>query len=258
MKLVIKISGRDVGHQGTALKIARVASELLEEGHHPVIVHGGFGAALDAVARCGVDLERGRVEAWRKEMACMLVAGKVNGPMMAAMSAIGVPAFGFCGADGNAVRVRRGFERDRQPCSTMDVAAFDPFWIDLIAKHGSVPVVASCGLGPDGQYHYLDANQLAAECAIAWDADALILLTQDDGIRDEDGSVVRWLVAEQMSPVLKSTLSPDVHSKLTACLRALKRGVRRVRILPISEIESLSLFYSSRINYGTEVILSAD
>jgi hypothetical protein len=45
---------------------------------------------------------------------------------------------------------------------------------------------------------------------------------------------------------------------LKACKHALEHGVRRVRILPVSSIESLQLFYFSRIEHGTEVVKATE
>src|SRR5205823_4335910 len=204
MKVVIKISGRDVCHQNTARKLARVASQLISEGHCLTIVHGGMGAVLDAASTWTVDPERRADESWQKDMALMFLGGKINKQFIAAMAAAGVPSFGLCGADGNVVRARKRLGQNCKNCPAVDVAVFDPFWIDAITRRGGVPVIASMGLTPDGQYHYLDANHLAAECAISWNADALILLTRDTGIKDEDGSVIRWLIAEHISPGLTS------------------------------------------------------
>jgi len=40
--------------------------------------------------------------------------------------------------------------------------------------------------------------------------------------------------------------------KLEACQQALRKGVRRVRILPATEAECIPDFYMQKIEYGTE------
>jgi len=44
--------------------------------------------------------------------------------------------------------------------------------------------------------------------------------------------------------------------KLEACRNALLRGVNRVRILPATEVDLLPEFYSTRIEFGTEVLVA--
>jgi len=50
------------------------------------------------------------------------------------------------------------------------------------------------------------------------------------------------------------TLRHDMRARLQASALALRHGVRRVKILPMSNVDSLSLFYFSPIEHGTEVI----
>ena len=98
---------------------------------------------------------------------------------------------------------------------------------------------------------------MAAACAIGWQANALIFLTGGKGIHDKDGKIIRWLEAEQINLLVTSSIVADkVLPKLVACHDALKQGVHRVRIFPVSHIQSLPSFFMERLDCGTEIIIS--
>jgi acetylglutamate kinase len=82
-------------------------------------------------------------------------------------------------------------------------------------------------------------------------------LTRSQGVTTSDGSVLRWLNCSDIRLVTQaSEFAGTMRSQLNACREALKCGVGRARVFPLSEIGQLPLFYVSRINAGTEVILS--
>jgi acetylglutamate kinase len=253
MKLVIKISNTVLDKKPSLLEFALTLAELLKQGHRVTVVHGGrriLQQALTALTK-GDSSNVSSVT----DTALMVLCGRVNKALSGILGANGIPAFGLCGADGNMVRLRRTHSSSLQQSFTAEVASVDSMWLDAISLHGGVPVLANIALGPDGQHHCLDSDQLAGACAAGWNADALIFLTEADGLKNADGSVVRWLEAGKIDEIARdATVGSGMSSKLHACHEALKHGVRRARILPFSQINSLSTFYFSKIEFGTEVI----
>ena len=66
-----------------------------------------------------------------------------------------------------------------------------------------------------------------------------------------------WLELKQASELARtSVIQGGMLPKLEACGHALKRGVRRVRILPAAEAHVLPEFYFSKLECGTEVIVA--
>ena len=73
---------------------------------------------------------------------------------------------------------------------------------------------------------------------MACDADALVYLTDVAGVKDADGSVIRWLDVDAIAAMVQqATVSGGMLPKLEACTTALKKGVTRVRILPATRAE---------------------
>jgi acetylglutamate kinase len=98
---------------------------------------------------------------------------------------------------------------------------------------------------------------MAAACAIACQASALIFLTDVAGVKGPDGSVIRWLNLNQVATLVEtSVIQGGMLPKLEACKQALRKGVGRVRILPASEADELPAFYFSKLEHGTEVCVA--
>jgi acetylglutamate kinase len=98
---------------------------------------------------------------------------------------------------------------------------------------------------------------MAAAAAIACRADALVFLTDVPGVRGSNGEVMRWLSIDQIAEMTKNAIiSGGMLPKLSACREALLNGVKRVRILPAEAAGSLPDLCSTRVAYGTEVMVA--
>jgi acetylglutamate kinase len=140
-----------------------------------------------------------------------------------------------------------------------EIAASDPRWIEAIWQLHGVPVISSMALGFDGEYYNINADEMAAACATACRADALVFLTDVPGVRGANGDVMRWLSIDQIAEMAKSAvISGGMLPKLSACREALLHGVKRVRILPAEAAKVLPDLCTSRVAEGTEVMVAAD
>ena len=173
-----------------------------------------------------------------------------NKMLVSAFNMVHVTAFGLCGCDGNLLQLRSKKERSN---GVPEIAGVTSFWLDAITEKGGVPVIASVGIDFDGNWRKLDADRLAIRCAVAWNADLLMYLVDEDGVKAGDGGVMRWLDAGNLDQIDRNSLGAKMMARLNGCREALEGGVRRARIYPYSHIESLSDFYSTRLDYGTEV-----
>jgi acetylglutamate kinase len=185
----------------------------------------------------------------------MVLAGIVNKSLVAAIALAGQPAVGLCGGDGGAFRARKKQDQEHDLGFVGEICFSEPRWIRAIWTEGGIPVLSSVALGGDGQYYNVNADQMAAACAIACQADALIFLTDVPGVKQADGSVMPWLNTKQVAGLIEqSVISGGMLPKLEACTDALRRGVGRVRILPAAQAEILPQFYFTKLECGTEVL----
>jgi len=222
------------------------------------VVHGGGAALTRMLAQLGKQsqfVDGLRVtDAETRDVALMVLAGGVNKKLVAALARAGQPALGLCGGDGMSFRVAKRKANGHDLGYVGDVCSTDMRWLHAIWANGGVPVISSLGLGPQGEYYNVNADQMAAACAVACQAHALVFLTDVPGVRGVDGSVMRWLDTQQIPALVNSsTVQGGMLPKLEACRMALTRGVGRVRILPASDVEFLPEFYHAKLEAGTEV-----
>jgi acetylglutamate kinase len=256
LRVVVKIGGAALDNKELVRKCARAIVDLADGDHHQVaVVHGGGTELTRTLHQLGKEsnfINGLRVtDSETRDIALMVLAGKVNKALVAELAALGKPAIGMCGADGLSFRARKKKTNGCDLGFVGEICSADPRWIDAIWNAGGIPVISSVALGTDG----VNADQTAAACAVACRAHALIFLTDVAGVKSADGSVIRWLQIKQIDELVKSAVVfGGMLPKLEACQEALRRGVGRVRILPASEVNLLPDFYTCKIDCGTEVM----
>lgn len=258
MTIVVKIGGAALEDVTTLRKCARAIAELAQDGHRVAVVHGGGSALTRLLQQLGkksefVDGLR-VTDAETRDAALMVLGGIVNKKLVAAIQSAGMPAVGFCGGDGMSFRARKKLVNGRDLGFVGEICFAEPCWIEALWRQGGIPVLASLALGADGEYYNVNADEMAASCAVACHADALIFLTDVPGVKDADGAVIPWLSMRQVEDLVAGAIiSGGMLPKLHACRQALKEGVARVKILPATEAEALPQFYFTKLSCGTEV-----
>ncbi len=260
MKYVVKLGGAGLETPALFEGCVRAIADLVRDGNRVSVVHGGgiqLTRMLKALGKQSEFVNGLRVtDAETRDVALMVLAGRVNKGLVAALGALGQPAMGLSGGDGLIFRARK--KRTAPDLGFVgEIAASDPRWIEAIWQLNAVPVLSSMALGYDGEYYNVNADEMAAACAVACRADALVFLTDVPGVKDANGEVLRWLSIDQIAEMAKNAvISGGMLPKLGACREALLNGVKRVRILPAEAAGSLPDLCSSRVVHGTEVMVA--
>ena len=260
MRYVVKLGGAGLENPSLLDSCMRAIADLVRNGSQVAVVHGGgvqLTRMLKALGKQSEFIDGLRVtDAETRDVALMVLGGKVNKGLVAALGALGVPAVGLSGGDGLLFRARK--KRTVPDLGYVgEIAASDPRWLDAIWQLSGVPVISSMALGFDGQYYNINADEMAAACAIACNADALVFLTDVPGVKGVNGDVLRWLSIDQIAEMAKTAvITGGMLPKLSACREALLNGVKRVRILPAEAAGSLPDLCSSRVTHGTEVMVA--
>src|SRR5580658_10294040 len=260
MKYVVKLGGAGLEDPTLFNGCVRAIAELVRDGHQVAVVHGGgvqLTRTLKALGKQSEFINGLRVtDAETRDIALMVFTGKVNKRLVAALGSLGQPAVGLSGGDGLLFRARK--KRTAPDLGYVgEIVSSDPRWLDAIWQLNGVPVISSLALGFDGEYYNINADEMAAACAIACHADALVFLTDVPGVRGSNGEVMRWLSIDQIAEMAKNAIiSGGMLPKLGACREALLNGVKRVRILPAEAASSLPDLCSSRVAQGTEVMVA--
>ena len=258
MKIVVKIGGVALENRPMLRKCARAITELAGDSHRVVVVHGGGSALTRTMKQLGHESQFVNglrlTDAETRDLALMVLAGIVNKNLVAAIQAEGSSAIGLCGGDGLAFRARKKQVNGHDLGFVGEICSVESRWLEVIWEQGGIPVLSSLALGFDGEYYNVNADEMAAACAVACQADALIFLTDVPGVRNAEGTVMRWLSTREVAGlVADSVISGGMLPKLQACSQALRKGVGRVRIFPAEQADVLPQFYFSKLECGTEV-----
>ncbi len=227
-------------------------------GVNPVIVHGGGPAITSYMERLGMPVEfldGLRVTSEEAmEVVKMVLIGKVNKDLVAAINGHGRLAVGIAGDDANLIRAEAVSERLGR---VGKVSAIDTTVIEGLIGDGFIPVVASVAAGKDGGSYNVNADFVAGEIAAAVDADKVIFLTDVDGLYADFGdreSLISALSLEQAEETIAcDRLDSGMIPKVTACVRALRGGVRRAHILNGTIAHSLLLEVYTDSGVGTMI-----
>ena len=213
MKYVVKLGGAGLETPSLLQGCVRAIADLVRDGHQVAVVHGGgvqLTRTLKALGKQSEFINGLRVtDAETRDAALMVFAGKVNKSLVAALGAVGQPAVGLSGGDGLSFRARK--KRTEPDLGFVgEIASSDARLIEAIWQTSCVPVFCSMALGFDGEYYNINADEMAAACAVACRADALVFLTDVPGVKGAAGTVLRWLSIDQIAEMAKTAVISGV------------------------------------------------
>ena len=222
-----------------------------------VIVHGGGDEVTQTAARMGkeqvftVSPEGFRSRYTDKEtldIYVMVMAGKINKEIIAALRSFQVPAFGVSGVDGGlltAERKRRlisvderGRKRIIDGGYTGKISATNVDLLRLLMENGYLPVVAPLALSREYEILNVDGDRAAAFLAGALRAEKLVFLTDVKALLLDGQPVPRLTSAEAEGRL--SSIGPGMITKVYAALEALKMGVKEAIIASGLEPQPIS------------------
>jgi len=205
-------------------------------GMRPVVVHGGGPQIGDMLKRVGKEssfVDGLRVtDAETLDIVRMVLVGKVNREIVAAINVHGPLAVGVSGEDASLLSAKQvspelGF--------VGEVTSVNTELVDRLMGEELIPVIATIGVGDDGQAYNINADTAAAAIAGALEAEKLVYLTDIDGIRGDVADAASLLssvsVKEIDAFIADGTISGGMIPKVQACVAAVESGVGVAHIL---------------------------
>jgi len=250
--VVVKVGGNAIDRRKEETLLDLVLLRYV--GMQPVLVHGG-GPEITAMSeRLGLEArfrDGLRVtDAATMDVVKMVLTGKVNPELVASINRLGGQAVGLSGEDGPSIIAE---ELDPNLGLVGRVVQVNPEPITAMLERNYIPVIASVGLGYDGNAYNINADTAAAEVAVALGAAKLILMTDVPGVLDGKRRVISELsrsAAERL--VAGGQVSGGMIPKLQACLRSLD-GVPSAHIIDGRTPHSLLLELFTEAGIGTMV-----
>ncbi|TMI83259.1 MAG: acetylglutamate kinase [Bacillati bacterium ANGP1] len=259
-KTVVVKAGGSVLESGEGT-LAQDLVLLKGAGIHPVLVHGAGPEITRLLERLGKPsrfVQGLRVtDAETMEVVEMVLAGRANKGLVSMIIREGGRAVGLSGKDGRLL-VARKHRSDVDLGQVGEVQEVHPELVTQISAQGYIPVVASLGIGADGESYNLNADTAAGALAVALGASKFVLLTDVPGVyRDDQGAreVISELRAGDVaSLVAGGTVSRGMLPKIEACLEALQGGVPSAHIISGAIAHALLVELFTERGIGTMLV----
>lgn len=250
---VFKIGGKILDEDEVFDSIAEDIVLLSLAGIKPIVVHGGGKEITRFLERLGIksEFKEGLRETDDKimEIVEMVLDGKINGKLVSAICQKGGKALGFSGRDNffifsEVLRNRVG--------KVSSVKADD---ILKIVQMGFIPVFSSVTVTKDGKSMNTNADEVACAIAVALKAEKLIILTDENGIIDKEGKLIRTISENEAEKLIaENVITGGMIPKVRLALKAIREGVKKVHIISglIEHSVLIEIFTDEGI--GTEVV----
>ena len=248
MTRVIKVGGNELDDSAFVEALVGVVRELAEP---PVLVHGGGKEIRSLQERLGLvpqyvdglrvtDLES-------LSVVQMVLAGRVNKRLVAALNAKGVDAFGMSGVDRGAVKA----EKLEHPAGDLGwvgrVVAVRSEVFHRLLDDGITPVLSPICWGADGSMFNVNADLVALAVASELAAETLVFLSNVPGVMNE-GQLIESISPGQVEALIADgVVFGGMVPKIRSALEAVAGGVGAVRI---TNLEGLAA--------GTGTVVTAD
>ncbi len=237
---VIKYGGHAMGDASLAALFANDVVLLEHVGINPIVVHGGGPQIAEMLDRLKIQssfIDGLRVtDAATVEVVEMVLAGKINKQISAAINDAGGFAVGLSGKDGNLIRASKVRRTKRDPDSNIEKIldlgfvgepkSITTHVLEVFKETDIIPVIAPIGIGDKGETFNINADTAAGAIASAMAAKRLLLLTDVVGVLDANGKLIQKMDAKKARALIKDgTIQGGMIPKVETCLNAVDDGV---------------------------------
>ncbi len=238
-------------------------------GLNPIVVHGGGPQIGDLLKKLSIKSEF--VDGIRvtdkqtMDVVEMVLVGKVNKEIVNLINRSGGRAVGLSGKDGQLITARKmkylkKKEGDHPPeiidmGMVGEIISVDNRILISLSESDFIPVLAPVGAGNEGETYNINADLVAGHIAASLNARKLILLTDTEGVLDQEGKLVSTLGMEEANELINNgTIKGGMIPKVRCCLEALRGGVNKSHIIDGRKDHALLLEVFTKVGVGTEIV----
>lgn len=244
--IVVKLGGHAMGDPKLMQDFARDIALMKQCGVHPIVVHGGGPQIGEMLKRLAIQSEfvdglRVTDEA-TVEIVEMVLAGKINKEIAAAINQQGGRAIGICGKDARLIVAEKLLHTKRDPESNIErlldlgfvgqPVSVNRKVLETFRDSDLIPVVAPVAIGTKGETFNINGDTAAGALAGAMRAARLLLLTDVPGVKGADGQLIQEMtIAETEALIESGVINGGMIPKVRTAIDALAQGVEAVVIL---------------------------
>ena len=238
--VVVKYGGNAMINEDLKNSVMEDITLLKFIGLNPIVVHGGGPDISKALDERGVKskfINGLRVtDDITMQTAQQVLIGKTNKEIVALLNTKGGRAVGVSGIDGSFIECKKQYtEVDGKKTDigyVGDIVHIKNCLINLLSSDQYIPVIAPIGTDEEGNSYNINADTVAAAVASAVQAEKLILLTDVEGVKDNDGKVIYEVHKKEIFEMINDgTISGGMIPKVLGCLEAIDGGVAGVHII---------------------------
>ena len=244
--IVIKYGGNAMVDEKLKESFARDIIMMKYIGLNPVVVHGGgpqIGTVLEAMKIESRFIQGMRVtDSQTMDVVEMVLGGKVNKEIVTNINRHGGKAVGITGKDGGLIQARKlemtAVNPDTLTPEIIDIGmvgeveSVDPTIIKSLEESHFIPIIAPIGSGLNGETYNINADLVAGKIAGALKAEKLILLTDIEGVKDQQGKLISTIDIKRVPDLINNgTISGGMIPKVNCCVDAVEEGVTRAHIV---------------------------
>jgi acetylglutamate kinase len=235
-------------------------------GIKPVVVHGGGPQITELITKLGLESRfvRGmRVTDAATMEAAEMVLQRLNKEIAALICVHGGRAVGLCGKDSELMmsrQMRMAAKGDDGKVEEIDIGlvgeieTVNPAVLTTLRDAGFIPVIAPIAAGREGETYNINADLAAGKIASALHAEKLILLTDVEGVQDENARLISVLDAGRAQQLIAAGIVGEgMIPKVECCIAALNDGVQTAHIIDGRLPHSVLLEVFTHSGIGTEV-----
>ncbi|MCL2796874.1 MAG: acetylglutamate kinase [Firmicutes bacterium] len=259
--IVVKYGGNAMNDDNVLRTILQDIATLKMLGVHPVLVHGG-GPEINAnLAKLGIASEfKNGLRVTSKEamdVVQMTLAGRVNKNIVGLLGTFGVKAVGLCGKDASLIEAEKMEITDGVDYGYAGrIVGVHTALLNTL-RRDYVPVIASVGVGKDGEGYNINADLAAGAIGGALGAEKLVFLTDVDGIRADEkdpSTLISQVSVSEIEAMIKTgKISGGMLPKVGACVDAINKGIGSVLIINGTIPHSILLELFTQKGVGTMV-----
>ncbi len=266
--IVIKYGGHAMGNKKIAESFSKDIGLLKEVGINPIVVHGG-GPQIGAMLK-KKNIHSNFIEGLRvtdKETVKIVeevLSKDINKKIVDDINATGGKAVGLAGNKNNLIEAKK-LNMDFKDSDSNIEKILDLGFVgkptqiatnivnESIAK-GFIPVIAPLGIDKEGNTYNINADTVAGAIAEAMKVDKLLLLTDVEGILDQNNKLISTLsISEAKNIINKKHIAGGMKPKISTCINAIEQGVKQATILDGRISHSLILELFTEHGIGTQI-----
>jgi acetylglutamate kinase len=235
--VVIKFGGNAMGDDTAMDEFARDVVLMRQCNVNPVVVHGGGPMINEMLARLAIpsSFVAGKrvTDAAAVEVVEMVLSGRINKRIVAAINRQGGKAVGLSGKDANLMICEKDLGAGGVDLGFVGrPVEVDPSVLRSFLGSDFIPVVAPVGAGRGGETYNVNGDTAAGAIAAAMKADRLLLLTDVAGVKDASGAVLTQLSSDEARALIAAgVIAGGMIPKAETALAAVAGGVRAAVIL---------------------------